>query len=34
MRTVLRDARFAMLRGIGLAMPGITSGPVWDRVSR
>lgn len=31
-RTVLRDARFAMPRGIGLMAQGITSGPVWDRV--
>jgi cytochrome P450 len=33
-RTVLRDSRFAMPRGIGLAVQGITSGPVWDRVCR
>ncbi len=31
-RTVLRDDRFAMPRGLGLAAQGITSGPVWDRV--
>jgi cytochrome P450 len=31
-RTVLRDSRFAMPRGISLAVQGITSGPVWDRV--
>jgi cytochrome P450 len=31
-RTVLRDSRFAMPRGICLAVQGITSGPVWDRV--
>jgi cytochrome P450 len=33
-RTVLRDSRFAMPRGLGLAVQGITSGPVWDRVCR
>ncbi|MET0758554.1 MAG: cytochrome P450 [Mycobacterium sp.] len=31
-RTVLRDDRFAMPKGLGLAAQGITSGPVWDRV--
>ena len=31
-RTVLRDSRFAMPRGISLVVQGITSGPVWDRV--
>ena len=31
-RTVLRDSRFAMPQGIGLAVQGITSGPVWDKV--
>jgi cytochrome P450 len=31
-RTVLRDSRFAMPRGIGLVVQGITSGPVWDKV--
>lgn len=33
-RTVLRDARFAMPQGVGLAVQGITSGPVWDRVTK
>lgn len=33
-RTVLRDARFTMPKGIGLVVQGITSGPVWDRVSK
>jgi len=31
-RTMLRDSRFAMPKGIGLVVQGITSGPVWDRV--
>ena len=31
-RTVLRDSRFAMPRGIGLVVQGITSGPLWDKV--
>ena len=31
-RTVLRDSRFALPRGIGLVVQGITSGPVWDKV--
>ena len=31
-RTVLRDSRFAMPRGISLAVQGITSGPVWEKV--
>lgn len=31
-RTVLRDPRFAMPRGISLVVQGITSGPVWDKV--
>ena len=30
-RILLRDDRFAMPKGIGLAAQGITSGPVWDR---
>ena len=30
-RTLLRDDRFAMPKGVGLAAQGITSGPVWDR---
>jgi cytochrome P450 len=29
-RTVLRDDRFAMPKGIGLAAQGITSGELWD----
>ncbi|MUL49872.1 cytochrome P450 [Mycobacterium sp. CBMA293] len=32
--TVLRDSRFAMPRGIGLAVQGINSGPVWDKVTK
>lgn len=31
-RTVLRDPRFAMPRGISLVVQGINSGPVWDKV--
>jgi cytochrome P450 len=31
-RTVLRDPRFCMPKGAALAMQGITSGPVWDKV--
>ena len=31
-RAVLRDDRFAMPKGIGLAAQDITSGPVWDRL--
>jgi cytochrome P450 len=31
-RTVLRDPRFAMPRGIAFVAQGITCGPVWDRV--
>lgn len=33
-RTVLRDTRFAMPKGAALAVQGITSGPVWDRVTK
>lgn len=33
-RTILRDPRFAMPRGISLVVQGITSGPVWDKVCR
>jgi cytochrome P450 len=33
-RQVLRDSRFTMPRGLALAVQGITSGPVWDRVCR
>ena len=32
-RTVLRDPRFRVPKGMFLAAQGITSGPVWDRVS-
>lgn len=32
-RTVLRDSRFVIPTGIGLLLQGITSGPVWDRVT-
>ena len=31
-RTLLRDSRFAMPRGISLVVQGITSGPIWDKV--
>ncbi|OBI92718.1 cytochrome P450 [Mycobacterium asiaticum] len=33
-RSVLRDSRFAMPRGITLVVQGISSGPLWDRVCR
>jgi cytochrome P450 len=33
-RTMLRDTRFAIPKGMLLAAQGITSGPVWDRVSK
>ena len=33
-RAVLRDPRFRMPKGMFLAAQGITSGPVWDRVSQ
>lgn len=32
-RLALRDPRFAMPQGNGLAMQGVTSGPLWDRLS-
>jgi cytochrome P450 len=32
-RTVLRDPRFCMPKGVSLAMQGITSGPVWDKAT-
>jgi cytochrome P450 len=32
-RTVLRDPRFRMPKGVSLAMQGITSGPVWDKAT-
>jgi hypothetical protein len=31
-RFVLRDRRFQMPPGLNLAMQGITSGPLWDKV--
>ena len=33
-RTVLRDPRFVVPAGIHLSAHGITSGPLWDRVTR
>ncbi|SDC98098.1 cytochrome P450 [Rhodococcus tukisamuensis] len=33
-RTVLRDARFAMPKGVALQVQGMTNGPVWDRVTK
>ncbi|BBX20334.1 cytochrome P450 [Mycolicibacterium duvalii] len=33
-RTVLRDPRFVIPPGIHLSAHGITSGPLWDRVTR
>jgi cytochrome P450 len=33
-RAVLRDSRFVMPQGIGLVVQQITSGPVWDRVTK
>jgi cytochrome P450 len=32
-RTVLRDPRFRIPKGMFLASQGITSGPIWDRVT-
>ena len=32
-RTVLRDDRFITAKGVGLAVQGITSGPLWDRAT-
>src|ERR1700757_1565285 len=32
-RTVLRDPRFRVPKGMFLAAQGITSGPIWDRVT-
>jgi len=32
-RTVLRDPRFVVPAGIHLSAHGITSGPLWDRVT-
>ncbi len=32
-RTVLRDPRFRMPKGVSLAMQGITSGPVWEKAT-
>jgi len=31
-RTVLRDSRLTMPRGMSLVVQGITSGPLWDKV--
>ena len=33
-RTVLRDSRFVVPKGIALSVQGITSGPIWDRVTK
>jgi cytochrome P450 len=33
-RSVMRDPRFGVAQGLGLAVQGITSGPLWDRVAR
>lgn len=33
-RTVLRDSRFVNPQGSGLVVQGITSGPVWDLVTK
>jgi cytochrome P450 len=33
-RAVFRDSRFVIPKGIALSMQGITSGPVWDRVTK
>ena len=33
-RSVLRDPRFGIPKGIHLSAHGITSGPLWDRVTR
>ncbi len=33
-RTVLREPRFVVPQGIHLSAHGITSGPLWDRVTR
>lgn len=33
-RIVLRDSRFVIPQGIGLVVQGITSGRVWDRVTK
>jgi cytochrome P450 len=33
-RTMLRDSRFVIPKGIGLVVQGITSGPIWDRVTK
>ncbi|MBW8711433.1 MAG: cytochrome P450, partial [Mycobacterium sp.] len=31
-RTVLRDSRFQIPPGLNLAVQGITSGPLWDKI--
>jgi cytochrome P450 len=33
-RTMLRDSRFVIPKGVGLVVQGITSGPIWDRVTK
>jgi cytochrome P450 len=33
-RFVLRDPRFGIPQGVGLAVQGITSGPLWNRMAR
>lgn len=33
-RTVLRDARFIAVPGFGIGLQGISSGPLWDRVTK
>ncbi|AYE96505.1 cytochrome P450 [Mycobacterium paragordonae] len=33
-RTVLRDSRLVVPQGMSLAVQGITSGPIWDRVTK
>jgi cytochrome P450 len=33
-RSMLRDSRFVVPKGISLVVQGIDSGPVWDRVTR
>jgi cytochrome P450 len=33
-RALFRDSRFVIPKGIALSIQGITSGPVWDRVTK
>ena len=33
-RAVFRDSRLVVPKGIALSVQGITSGPIWDRVTR